>query len=332
MKNLKLADILARTKYAGRITEQDTVDMRAVIFGDGGISLSEADTLFEVNFLGEKPPCWNELFSEAISCYLVEQTLPYGYVSAAGATWLIARISHDGVVETSSELEVLMRVLHKAKDVPGSLERFALSQVKEAVVHGSGLIGRARKLEPGVIGAAEVELLRRMIYACSGDGGVSISRMEAELLFDLNDACQMGVHHESWQHLFVGAIASHLMTVAAWKAPDWQEAVRREQWLNAPGSAYIVPKFSGFTKALRDFFTGESESESFENANEAKAAIAEAVSGPEAVWLIERIKRDRHLTPNEIALLDFLKAECPQIHTALMPLIRASDGKSSVTF
>jgi hypothetical protein len=47
----------------------------------------------------------------------------------------------------------------------------------------------------------------------------------------------------------------------------------------------------------------------------------EAVTGAEASWLAERIGRDGKLTPNERALLTFLKAESPSIDPALRQLL-----------
>jgi hypothetical protein len=61
-------------------------------------------------------------------------------------------------------------------------------------------------LEDGVIDAAEVELLRKELYADN-----VIDREEADFLFDLNDATSGKANHESWQALFVEAITSHLL-------------------------------------------------------------------------------------------------------------------------
>ena len=47
----------------------------------------------------------------------------------------------------------------------------------------------------------------------------------------------------------------------------------------------------------------------------------EAVTLAEATWLAQRIGRDGRLTPNERALLMFLKAESPSIHPSLQALV-----------
>ena len=47
----------------------------------------------------------------------------------------------------------------------------------------------------------------------------------------------------------------------------------------------------------------------------------EAVTAAEATWLAERIGKDGKLTPNERALLAFLKTESPSIDPALQQLV-----------
>jgi len=47
----------------------------------------------------------------------------------------------------------------------------------------------------------------------------------------------------------------------------------------------------------------------------------EAVTLAEASWLAQRMGRDGRLTPNERALLMFLKAESPSIHPSFQALV-----------
>jgi isopropylmalate/homocitrate/citramalate synthase len=47
----------------------------------------------------------------------------------------------------------------------------------------------------------------------------------------------------------------------------------------------------------------------------------EAITPAEAQWLAERIGTDRRLTPNERALMSFIRAESPAIDPALQALV-----------
>ena len=317
--NARLGDILKNN----RVTDDDVLAVRREVYGDGVITPVEADFIFRINELGDKPQSWSELFVEAITSFLVHQTMPHGYINQANAAWLMARIDHDGIVETQTEIELLLRVLEKSRNATDSLEKYALEQVKQAVVYGRGALANGRELKPGHIGEAEVEMLRRVLYACASEGGIGISKLEAEALFDLSDMLGDEGHHESWQTLFVGAIANHLMMLAAWEEPDMAEALRREKWLESRGRGFVVPSFKGFGEAFKSMFSSETGLE-FSNQNQSATTYAERVDEIEAVWLIDRLNRDGKLSANEKVLLRFLRDESPDIHAALIPYIKAA--------
>src|SRR6185295_5442738 len=127
----------------------------------------------------------SDFFVEAITDYLVFQERPQGYLTAANAQWLIERISNDGNVDSKTELELLVNVLDKARWAPVSLVKFALEQVKQAVISGEGPLRRGRTLERGTITEGEVDLLRRILYAFGGDGHVAVTRDELDVLLDI---------------------------------------------------------------------------------------------------------------------------------------------------
>jgi hypothetical protein len=81
------------------------------------------------------------------------------------------------------------------------------------------------------------------------------------------------------------------------------------------------------TSGIKGLFTGyelQSEEErAISRLEQQKIEIVtnEAVTLPEASWLASRIGRDRQMSPNERALLMFLKAESPSIHPNLQALV-----------
>ena len=60
-------------------------------------------------------------------------------------------------------------------------------QVAHAVVDGKGPLMLGGALVPGLVAKAEVDLLRRILYAYGGDGNIAITRAEAEVLFRINE-------------------------------------------------------------------------------------------------------------------------------------------------
>ena len=323
--------LIADMKAANAMTDTQLLELRRAFGADMVIDGREADVLFELDQLASKPRDWADYFTLILTTYLVHQGQPKGYINDAMAAWLIARIDHDGVVETETELRLLMNVLKVAEHPGDRLEAYALKQVIEAVTHGRGRVGQDM-LTPGIIGQAEVELLRRVFYSVGGDGGMGISRMEAEHIFALNDATSGRDHCAQWRTFFVGAIANHLMMIAAPEKIKLDEMKRREDWLtNGHGRNPGEGWFAGVTPravfdAFREVFGMKPQDPTggFKILDQTGTQYAEKITADEASWLVRALHNDGAIDANERALLDFIRQECPAIDESLRPLLDAA--------
>lgn len=319
-------------KTPGVISSEDVAYMRREVFRDGVVSPAEADAIFAMNDqVQEKCAEWNGFFAEVLCDYAVHQAEPRGYVSLANAEWLIERISHDGHVEQANELELLVRVMNKARRSPEKLAGFALSEIARAVVEGEGPLANGREIEKGVIGEAEVELLRAALYAFGGEAGISISRAEAEILFDVNAKTAESDNHPAWRELFVKAIGNYLMAAASYRAIPRAEALAREEWLedtSTDTAGFLKQAFSGFGSLFSDGFLGEvtGAHEQMEQAWAARNAAQETaeqaaarIDQDEAEWLIDRLVSDGIIHDDEKALLDFIRREAGPVAPVLEP-------------
>lgn len=331
-----LIDAAARVKQTGRITADDALALRRMIFGDMAVTPSEAEALIDLDeTAAERSPEWTALFLEALTLAIVHQQAPAGYVDEAQADWLMATLKRDGRIKTDSELELLVRILEAATTAPSRLVAFALAQVKMAVVEGQGPLLRGGACEPGRITAGEVDLLRRILYAAAGDDDLAITRQEAELLFDINDACRGSANDPAWTDLFAKAIAASVMTVSGYQPPDRETAARREAWMTEDSSVggFVGRMFASATSgdidirsALNSILRPSDGLDDWRAKNAADAAIsraAEVVSADEAAWLAARIGRDGVYDAAERAVIDFLRQESPSIDPALRPLLDA---------
>lgn len=227
-----LDDISAMIAQARTLGPEETLALRRAIWPDGQVSAQEAGILFELNRVSSSPsPEWVDFFVEAITAYLIEQVEPRGYVSDENASWLMRAIDHDGRVDTLAELELLVKVVERAENVPASLKRYALAQISHAVLHGDGPTRCGNGLKPGSIGTAEVRMLRRVLYATGGCGPAHISRSEAELLFQIKDATLNGDNAPEWQSLFIQALSLNLMTEQRFEALSRDEASRLDAFM-----------------------------------------------------------------------------------------------------
>ncbi|RUV55114.1 MAG: hypothetical protein EOS23_19170 [Mesorhizobium sp.] len=312
-----------------RITAEDVVMLRREVFGDGVVTRGEAEALFALDAKAkDKCAQWPVFFVEAVTDFIVHQEKPAGYISQDNADWLVRAISRDGMVDSRTELELLVHVLEKAKSSPNGLCVYALAQVANAVLDGKGPLMHDGKLVPGLIAKAEVELLRRILYAHGGDGNIAITRAEAEMLFKINERTAAANNDPSWNDLFVKAIANFVMCSAGYEAPIRDVALRRDSFFEQaePGIGSFFGRMvsgglAGIMEAYRAPGDIESEWESKNKAAEALARRAETIDASEAKWLAERIGRDRPLRENERALLTLIKHASPEIHPVLKPLI-----------
>ena len=302
---MTLDQVLESCRRSGEI---DAAGLRAVqqaVYGDGVVSLAEADALFAINDAVDAvaSPEWPWVFIGAVTDLLVRQNPPRHRVDATEAIWLQQRIEHDGRVE-GTELQLLLNVLRHADSVPESLELFALEQVKAHVVSN------------GFVTAEDVEQLRDVLYSCGSSGGVGISRMEAEVLFDIDGATHTASNDAGFQDLFVGAVANHLMMGAAPARISDDEALRREYWLHERGTIasnwkrVIANPVGAFKAGLVAVLETPGDAQPQEWLGAKALADAERITPDEARWVVDRVMRDGEVTACERALLAFLDAEC----------------------
>lgn len=323
-----MSDAVAEVLASKKITAEMVRALRGSLYNDGVAEAGEVERLFTMDEAAtEADPAWTELFVEAVTDYIVEQVHPQGHISDENAEWLIEHVSRDGTVKTASELEVLVKALEKGQSSPPRLVAFALAQVKKAVVEGEGPLARGGTLVPGKVGRDEAELIRRILYAFGGDQNIAVTRAEAEVLFDINDASVDAENDPAWNELFVKAIANCMMAASGYEVPSRQEALRREEWLDQPTAGignFFSRMAAGGLRGALNAYRQPSMEEAWAERNlrkEAEIASAETITAEEAEWLARRMGRDGRLHQNEKALLRFIRDEAPSIHPSLQSLI-----------
>ena len=305
----------------GTVKYADILGLRRMIYGKPGIEAADIEKLFRINDSTHlQDVAWAPFFVEAATDYVVNEMPPGGYVTAANAAWLMDRIGKDGKVGSATEIELLVAILDKARWSPESLAKFTLEQVKHAVIDGEGPLRAGKRLGKGQISVDEVGLVRRALYAFGGDGNVAITRAEAEVLFDIEDATAEGIQAPEWQDLFVKAIASVVMAASGYAVPSRAEALRQEQWLASRGD---LSAGNIFSNAFSSYNSQTAEERALARLERQRVEIITnaEVSEPEAPWLAGRIKRDGKTTSNELLLLTFLKRESPCIHPILQAVV-----------
>jgi len=304
-----ISDLAAGVKARATITAEDTLAIRRVVWPDGKIDPAEAEAIFDVNTSVKGASSdWVDFFAEAISTYLVHQQAPVGYVDDAQANWLMAKIDADGRVDSLGELQLLVKILEDATNVPETLKAYALKQIEQAVLTGTGPTRDGGSLDPGSINATEVKLLRRMLFAQASDGPGSISRAEADMLFRIKDATLAATNAPEWKTLFVQAVGNHLMAHTDYHPISRDRAAQLDTFMNDTHSSvggFLGRMFrSNPATGFGDVFAKHETVD-----RDAAVAADRAIDPAENAWLQSEIDADNQRDPLEEALLAFIADE-----------------------
>jgi len=167
--------------------------------------------------------------------------------------------------------------------------------------------------------------LRRILYAFGGDGHVAITREEADVLFDIDEAVAHAAPNPAWTDLFVKAVANVIMAISGYAVPSREQALRQEASLDTPEQktsvlAFLLSMVRSNLSAVRDAYHDQtSEERALARLEHQRIEIItnESISEADASWLASRLGRDGRLSPSETALVAYLRSESPNIHPML---------------
>lgn len=326
LRSLPLAAIRAR----GMITGSDVQAFRKVFYEDGIASAEEAELLLALHeACKSSESAWRDFFIEAMTDYVVFQSMPQGYVTADKAHWLLERISENGIAKSRTAFDLAVDVLEKARWAPISLAKFALEQLRLAVVSGGGNLRTGVPVAAGTILDTEVDLLRRILYAFGGSGSVAITRDEAAILFDIDQAVAAGPPSPAWTDLFVKALTNIMMAASGYAVPSREEALRQEAVLDDSAQktsvlAFLLSMVRANLASVQDAYHDQTvEERALARLEHQRIEIItnESITEAEAVWLASRMGRDGRLSPSELALVSYLRSESPRIHPVLFEAV-----------
>lgn len=320
----RLRDLAEAILADGHIDAGDVLRLRRALFADGVADRDEAALLFELDRHGaDKAPEWTEFFVEALTDVFVRKQQPPGALSEADGRFLVAHLTHDGKLDSETECRLLLAVLHHGRSVPEAVVALALDAVKQTVLGGGHVRFGPERMRPGVIDEADVELVRKAVFATGGDGGFTVSRREADLLFELHAATRGKKNAQGWNGLFAQAVGHHLMFPGAPPRPvDHAELEARERWLDSRrGPLDFLGEAARAVLDGRLGGTGAPAPSATEDAF-ARAGVDEA----EARWLIGKIPAQGSLDAVERGLLAHLKSVATDLHPSLAPLLARAEA------
>lgn len=302
MSDTSLETRLAAVGADGYVTANEVLFLRRTVFEDGVVNTEELDAIFA---LGERAPDgdpeWLQFFAEAVSDYYLREEEPQGYLTPEEFASLQVRITQNDGHANALERCLLVKLMETVVRTPPEMARFTGEQFKQAIL---------KKPEGPLVEKEDAMLLRRYLFAAGGDGHVAITRAEAELLFDINDAVQTANNSPAWTELFVQGVVNHLMAHLGYTAPSREEAFRRNAWAKdqTPNvGGFFKRMLSGGLGAVKDAYSQDSLHEEHNARRDEDAAIAAQVTQSEADWLAGRIGRDGAFDNNELQLIEKMR-------------------------
>ncbi|MEO0545972.1 MAG: hypothetical protein AAF035_03400 [Pseudomonadota bacterium] len=314
-------DIFERLASAHSVTASDVVALRREVFASEHVRKEHLMKLLSTIIEGEDCPEWQYLLNEAFEIYFLKSARPHGYFCDESINSLSLLRGHNRANPAATK--ALVHVLMKCRAAPPEAAKLAMDLLEADV------------LACGEMDSDKVVVLRDLLYAQGSGHGLGISRSEADMLFTIKDYLRGGHEHRDWIDLFCKAIGNHLMVQHGYIAPTRAEALRLDDWVEAPADG--VGTFLGSMgksllngqalDALRAIGARDRDCiyKKRNNAFEAAAADAEIITDEEAAWLADRIGQDGQFCAAEEALMAYLTTLCKiDLSTVLNRCARAA--------
>ncbi|MAW79216.1 MAG: hypothetical protein CMI63_03180 [Parvularcula sp.] len=296
----------------GFVSADEVLFLRSKVFANGIVEPAELNALFDLGDRAQDGDAeWFQFFAEAAADFYLREEEPHGYLTAEEFQSLKARVMRNGHAN-ALEIALMVKLMETADETPPEMAAFVGEQIKELILD-----------KPGgpVVSKQDAVMIRRYLFAAGGDGNVAVTRREAELLFDINDATENARNNPAWTELFVQGVVNHLMAHLGYKAPSREEAFRRNAW--AKDQSVNVGGF--FKKMIAGGLSGFRATESVASAHneqrEAEIAQAEQLTKAEADWLAARIGKDGGFDVNERRLIERLRELEKELPDGLKALI-----------
>ncbi len=296
----------------GFVSADEVLFLRRKVFANGVVEPAELDALFDLGDRAQDGDAeWFQFFAEAAADFYLREEEPHGYLTPEEFQSLKARVTRNGHAN-ALEIALMVKLMETADQTPPDMAEFVGAQIKAMILD---------KQDGPIVSKQDAVMIRRYLFAAGGDGNVAVTRREAELLFDINDATDNARNNTAWTELFVQGVVNHLMAHLGYTAPSREEAFRRNAW--AKDQSVNVGGF--FKKMIAGGLSGFKPTESVTAAHneqrEADIAMAEKVTKAEADWLASRIGKDGGFDVNERRLIERLRELEKELPEGLKALI-----------
>lgn len=207
-----IATLMQPALERGAIEDPEVQQLRQRWLDGEPLQAADADALFALQGrLAGRNVAFNALFEDLLTAYVLDRGEPKGGISKEQGAWLLSMLDGgEGLVANAAELELLIRLVEHADSVPDDLAKFALHQIQHSAMTGEGPAAKGRIHFSRIIDAQDLANMARLFQVAKGPKRRIISRLEAEMLFDMAEDCT-GANDVAWDSLFAETIQAHLI-------------------------------------------------------------------------------------------------------------------------
>lgn len=311
--SMHFANFAQQAAADGSVSPDEILKLRRAGWADGKMTRAEAEAVFAAQRATTNPSAeWSDFFVEAIQQHVLENSAPKGYASEEEAQWLIAQVKADGKVCSMTELELLTRLIEKAKNVPEALKSFVLDVLEHAVMTGTGPTRDGGELSDTHVSAAECKLIRRVIFGQASDRPAAVSRREAEMLFRIKDATEHAANAPEFKRVFAQGVGNYLMGFATSSGQISRERQLELDAFVADNKASVGRFMGAMAKAAPNAFGMVFGKRERDPSRAELVAEDAAVTGAEMDWLDGQVEANGKVDAYDRALYEFIAEEAGQ--------------------
>jgi len=306
---MHFSDLARQAAADKRISAEEILALRLAGWGDGKITPDEAETLFAINdSLHERSDEWVDFFVEAIGEYTLNTLEPKGYVTEQQAIWLVDRLNASGRVESMAELELVVRLIERASNVPERMKVYVIGVIEHEVLTGTGPTRCGGELSDSFVTPAECRIIRRAIFAPGSDRPGAVSRREAEMLYRIKDATLEAANASDWKRLFVQGVGNFLQGYSSANAQISRERAAELERFMADASSNVGRFLGRMARTSPTQFGKVFGRKGVNKPTRAQLVAADAaVTASEKKWLDAQVGGNGMVDEYDQALLRFLE-------------------------
>lgn len=203
--------LLGALTLKAALRDADVQMLRLAFYEEGIIERRRAAAIFHANRLMQiVHDGWIAFYLEALTGFFLTPLQEYDAVDAEVETTLLAWLGEGVAIPNQGERQLATRLLMRATNEPLRLEQRVLQAISENLLHeGARWIGEGKRI-PGVIDAADIQLIRRLAYRNDMAQDRTIRKAIIPFLLRLDRQAERFADPDGWRRLLAACLARHL--------------------------------------------------------------------------------------------------------------------------